>query len=84
MPFVFNPFGILVVTSERGTRAREKFSVLGFHLFFFFFLIYFYTERILERISGGSWTLGNFSWREGDHRGSWCSEPQREVETGGL
>lgn len=35
VPFVFNPFGILVVTSERGTRAREKFSVLGFHLFLY-------------------------------------------------
>ena len=40
--------------------------------FLFWEFIYFYIERILERISGGSWTLGNFSWREGDQQRSWC------------
>ena len=76
VPFVFNPLGILVVTRKEELVPMKNFLFWDF--------IYFYTERILERISGGSWTLGNFSWREGDQRGSWCSEPQREVETGDL
>ena len=29
VPFVFNPFGILVITSERGTHAHEKIFCSG-------------------------------------------------------
>ena len=55
VPFVFNPLGILVVTRKEELVPMKNFLFWDF--------IYFYTERILERISGGSWTLGNFSWR---------------------